>query len=194
MRQPDQERQPDRPQDRTGNLACRSTGLEACTHREDEGDAMKAWIVWGAILPGILMGGIVLARAQAAAQVSAPPPAGAPPVSSPASPRTRDPFRTVLVKKEAPTASAGPICTQPGKKSLLIGQLLIQGIARSVDGQWIAVVDNKTKRSYFLRAKDEVCNGVVTRVTEESVAFEERSTDAFGRPRTREVIKRLAGE
>ena len=155
---------------------------------------MKAWIVWGAILPGILMGGIVLARAQAAAQVSAPPPAGAPPVSSPASPRTRDPFRTVLVKKEAPTASAGPICTQPGKKSLLIGQLLIQGIARSVDGQWIAVVDNKTKRSYFLRENDEVCNGVVTRVTEESVAFEERSTDSSGRPRIREVIKRLAGE
>ena len=167
---------------------------------EDEGDAMKAWIVWGAILPGILMGGIVLARAQAAAQVSAaqgqagpPPPAAAPPVRSPASPRTRDPFRTVLVKKEAPTGAAGPVCTQPGKKSLLIGQLQIQGIARSVDGQWIAVVDNKTKRSYFLREKDEVCNGVVTRVTEESVAFEERSTDSSGRPRNREVIKRLAG-
>ena len=161
---------------------------------------MKAWIVWGAILPGILMGGIVLARAQAAAQASAakeqagpPSPANAPQVSSPASPRTRDPFRTVLVKKAAPTGAAGPVCTQPGKKSLLIGQLLIQGIARSVDGQWIAVVDNKTKRSYFLRAKDEVCNGVVTRVTEESVVFEERSADSSGLPRTREVIKRLAG-
>ena len=156
---------------------------------------MKAWIVWGTILSALLIGEVIPTCAQRAAPAAGPP-AGAQPAAPrvpqaapPATPR-RDPFRAIVVKRATDVA---PVCTQPGKRSLLIGQLQVQGIARSVDGQWIAVVDNKTKRAYFLREKDEVCNGVVTRVTEGSLVLEEHITDSFGRTRNREVIKPLAG-
>jgi len=94
---------------------------------------------------------------------------------------------------KGPATILPPNCTQPGKRSLLIGQLQLQGIARNVEGQWIAVVDNKTKRAYFLREKDELCNGVVTRITEESLALEERSVDSFGRTRAREIVLQSPG-
>ena len=170
---------------------------------------MKAWIVWGTIFASFLLGEVppVRAQAQAGRQVaaqaagarqapapaqpapatpsaaSAPPQAPLPPAGS-----RRDPFRAIVIKKAAEAQILAPNCTQPGKKSLLIGQLQLQGIARSVEGQWIAVVDNKTRRAYFLRDKDELCNGVVTRITQESVVLEERTVDSFGRTRTREVV------
>ena len=84
-----------------------------------------------------------------------------------------------------------PNCTQPGIKSLQIGQLQLQGIARGVDGKWIAVVDNKTKRAYFLREKDEICNGMVTKILEDQITFEETTKDSFGRTHTREIVKRV---
>jgi hypothetical protein len=73
----------------------------------------------------------------------------------------------------------------------VIGQLTVQGIVRGLSAEWIAVVDNKTKRAYFLYERDELYNGVVTRITEDSVVFEERYSDAAGRTRTREVVKRM---
>ena len=84
-----------------------------------------------------------------------------------------------------------PNCSQPGIKSLLVGQLQLQGIARGVDGRWIAVVDNKTKRAYFLREKDELCNGTVTKILEDQITFEEKTYDSFRRTHTREIIKRV---
>jgi hypothetical protein len=74
----------------------------------------------------------------------------------------------------------------------LVGQVRLLGLARDVQMRWIAVVDNKTGRAYFLRAQDPLCNGVVTRVDEESIAMEERTMDSFGRTRTREVVLRPA--
>ena len=166
---------------------------------------MRAWIVWGIILAGFLLGEVLPARAQAQAgrQVAgqaagarqatapaqpapaAPSATSAPPQAPPPPSSRRDPFRAIVIKRAEILA---PSCTQPGKRGLLIGQLQLQGIARNVEGQWIAVVDNKTKRAYFLREKDELCNGVVTRITEESLVIEERSIDSFGRTRNREVV------
>ncbi|MGH9786424.1 MAG: hypothetical protein ACRD88_19825, partial [Terriglobia bacterium] len=131
------------------------------------------------------------ARQQAAPRQAAPAAPGATtppavPVLPPAGER-RDPFRPIEIKRAELIA---PICTQGGKQGLLIGQLLLQGIARTVQGDWVAVVDNKTGRAYFLRTKDELCNGVVLRVDQESLAMEERTVDSFGRTRTREVVLR----
>ena len=170
---------------------------------------MKAWIVWGILAGAIMLGTVPWARAQAQAgsqaarraaaarQQAAPPQqAQAPPAapaqaSRPAGGQPRDPFRPIEVK--GPAASAvdiAPNCTQPGKPGILIGQLRLQGIARDVGGQWIAVTDNKTGRSYFLRQKDQLCNGVVTRVDQDALVMEERTLDSFGRTRTREVVLR----
>ena len=85
-----------------------------------------------------------------------------------------------------------PNCTQPGMSGTLIGQVQLQGIASDVEGRWIAVVGNKTGRAYFLRDKDQLCNGIVTRVDQNALVMEERTLDSFGRTRTREVILRPA--
>ena len=168
---------------------------------------MKAWITWGMVVASVIFGEASSAQAPAGARApapagaarqqaapqqaapaargaTAPPPA---PVLPPAGER-RDPFRPIEVK--GPARDLPPMCTQAGKQGLLIGQLQLQGIARSVEGQWIAVVDNKTGRAYFLRTKDELCNGVVLRVDQESIVIEERTMDSFGRTRTREVVLR----
>ena len=103
-------------------------------------------------------------------------------------PPRRDPFRPLIQEKKA---DALPARLPAGKPGLVIGQLIIQGIVRGIDGKWIAVVDNKTKRSYFLNERDELYNGVVTRITADTVTFEERSQDAAGRTQAREVVKRI---
>lgn len=153
-------------------------------------------IVWGTMVAGVLLGAVLSARAQgqAGAQVAvqAAPQQAAPPTAlpSPAGSPQRDPFRPIEIKRPAVAVDVAPNCTQAGKQGLLLGQLRLQGIASSVEGQWIAVVDNKTGRAYFLRAKDELCNGVVTRIDQGSLVIEERTVDSFGRTRTREVVLR----
>ena len=103
----------------------------------------------------------------------------------------RDPFRSLMVKAEQ-QAQVLP----PGKRGLVISQLSIDGIIRSANGM-IAVVSNPQKRTYFLREKDEVFNGQVDRITADGVVFKEQAVDPFGKPFTREVVKKLypvAGE
>jgi hypothetical protein len=105
----------------------------------------------------------------------------------------RDPFNDPTPPKKI----GGPELPKnlpPGKKGLVVGQLQLQGVARAVDGGWIAVVDNKTKRAYFLREKDELYNGYVSRITPESVTFIETNSDGAGKSSSREVVKKLTAE
>jgi hypothetical protein len=133
---------------------------------------------------GAAMGASPAGRANASAAPEAAPQAGA---AQKAAPR-RDPFRPLIQERKPDEL---PIRLPAGKPGLVIGQLTIQGIVRNIDGKWMAVVDNKTKRSYFLYERDELYNGVVTGITADTVTFEERSIDAAGRTRTREVVKRI---
>ena len=55
----------------------------------------------------------------------------------------------------------------------------------------IAVVDNSSNRAYFLRENDAVYNGVVSKITPDSVVFRENGLDASGKMVVREVVKRL---
>jgi hypothetical protein len=55
----------------------------------------------------------------------------------------------------------------------------------------LAVVTNDTKRAYFLTENDAVYNGVVSKITPDSVYFKENVLDQNGRVSAREVIKRL---
>ena len=107
--------------------------------------------------------------------------------------KNRDPFRTLLVEKKALDAGV-PVRLPPGKKGLVIEQLQLQGIARGLDGKWIAVVDNRTKRAYFLHEKDDLYNGVVSKVLPDRIVYEETTTDAGGKKTTREIVRRLSGE
>jgi hypothetical protein len=106
--------------------------------------------------------------------------------------KNRDPFRTLIVEKKS-SESAIPLHLPPGKKGLVIEQLQLQGIARGLDGGWIAVVDNKTKRAYFLREKDELYNGVVSKVLPDRIVYE-MTAESGGKKTTREIVRKLSGE
>lgn len=97
----------------------------------------------------------------------------------------RDPFVSVIVER-------GPegTCTGGGKKCLAPDRVMLRGIVRSGSSN-IAVVVNSENRAYFLRENDPVLNGVVLRITDTSITFRERSSDIFGRPVTREVVKKI---
>lgn len=119
------------------------------------------------------------------------------PSSTPAAPsgKRRDPFRTLIPEKKPESAEAAPIKLPPGKKGLVIEQLQLQGIAQAVDGSWIAVVDNKTKRSYFLHEKDQLYNGTVSKITKDEIVFLENPPGiSSGKMASREVVKRLTAE
>ena len=103
----------------------------------------------------------------------------------------RDPFRPLVVRGAGDQL---PVCTSPGKGQLVVGQVTVQGIVRGLSGEWIAVVDNNTNRAFFLYVGDALCNGTVSRITQDSVVIEERVSDQLGRTRTREVVKQLAPE
>ncbi len=133
------------------------------------------------------------AAAPAATVGSSPAQTGAaarPATPSPTGSR-RDPFRPLVVKASGDQL---PARLPPGKAGLVIGQLTIQGIVRGLNSEWIAVVDNKTKRAYFLYVGDELYNGTVTRISESDIVFQERFSDAAGQPRTREVVKQMASQ
>jgi type II secretory pathway component PulC len=75
---------------------------------------------------------------------------------------------------------------------LVISQLVLEGIVRQdTTNKMIAVVTNYTKRAYFLRENDALYNGVVSKITPDSVYFKENYLDPDGRVSAREVVKRL---
>jgi hypothetical protein len=104
--------------------------------------------------------------------------------------KQRDPFRTLMPEKKV--TEELPTRLPPGKKGLVIEQLQLQGVARAVDGSWIAVVDNKNKRSYFLHDKDELYDGVVSKVMPDRVVFQQNVKEAAGRVSSREIVKQLS--
>jgi len=110
---------------------------------------------------------------------------------SPRVSQRRDPFKMLVVVDPIAADPSLACVNKTGKGKLLIGQLQVQGFSRSVDGTWIAVVDNNTNRAYFLRAEDVLCNGVVSAVNPDSIVFMEETTDARGQKGTREVVKQL---
>ena len=102
--------------------------------------------------------------------------------------RRRDPFRTLVVQRADDDL---PDRLPPGKAGLVIGQLQVQGIASSIDGTWIALVENNTGIAYFLREGDQLYNGTVSAINPDRVVFMEVTTNARGQKITREVIKRI---
>ncbi len=109
----------------------------------------------------------------------------------------RDPFKN-------PEAASGPGIAggytdivpngvlPPGERGLLISQLKLEGVVRQqTDNKMIAVVTNQTKRAYFLRENQALYNGVVSKITPDSIIFKENVLDEKGRVTTIEVTKRL---
>lgn len=106
----------------------------------------------------------------------------------------RDPFKLpgppTPASRGGPEQVIGPL--PPGVRGLLISQLRVEGIVKlDTTNAMIAVVDNNTNRAYFLRENDAVYNGVVSKITPDSVIFRENALDQDGRMVVRDVVKRL---
>lgn len=102
--------------------------------------------------------------------------------------RRRDPFRSLVIRPDDLLARNLP----PGKRGLLVQQLTVDGIVRTPAGR-LAVVNMQGKdRAFFLRAGDELYDGTVGEVREDSVVFRVTSVDAFGNRYQRSVVKPLS--
>ena len=151
---------------------------------------MKIGVLFGVILAAILIVTPAITQETAEEENSS---AASQQENAPAAGRSsgvrqrQDPFRTIIVQ----TVEERPDQLPPGKAGLVVGQLQVQGTARSIDGTWIAVVDNNTGIAYFLREGDKLYNGTVSKINPDNVVFMEETTDARGQKSTREVVKRI---
>ena len=114
-----------------------------------------------------------------------PQPSGEKPVETSVSAKNRrDPFLSVIMSRD------GPACAGAGKKCIAIDQITLQGVVRSPNGA-IAVVSSGAKKTYFLRENDPVYNGVVVKISPDSIVFRETVMDRLGKTSQREVVKKI---
>jgi hypothetical protein len=173
---------------------------------------VRSTLIRKKILDSILLGAVVVGWValgpEAAAQVKAKKPAKAAGKSAPKTPATksqpsyrtdvgseRDPFKLPPPPTEGPQGGEiemGPL--PPGSRGLIISQLKLEGIVRQGkdNPKMIAVLANPANRAYFLHENDPLYNGVITKITPDSVYFKEDVRDASGNTTSREVIKKLA--
>ena len=97
----------------------------------------------------------------------------------------RDPFVSPIVERIRDSAT----CAGSGRRCLLVGEISLHGVVRTPSG-FIAVVVNG-EHTYFLHENDPLADGAVERITKDAIILRERSSDALGRPLTREVTKKI---
>jgi Tfp pilus assembly protein PilP len=109
----------------------------------------------------------------------------------------RDPFQVLVAGGRARgTQPVAQSCPRPGKESVTIDTMRMDGVVRSANGM-IAVVRTPQQRVYFLRDGDRLCDGQVQRITMDGMTLRQSSKDAFGKVIERPVTKQLfpsAGE
>jgi len=103
----------------------------------------------------------------------------------------RDPFVSLIAPKAAPTpansaaARARPVA---GLGGLAISDVVVKGLIRS-GTTLIALLQGPDGRTYMAKRQDRLQDGVVTRIESDAVVFTERSADAAGVVRARDVRK-----
>ena len=96
----------------------------------------------------------------------------------------RDPFVSIVMNRE------GAPCSGGGKKCIAIDQVTLQGVVRAPSGP-IAVISSGANKTYFLRENDPVYNGVVVKISPDSIVFRETVIDRVGKTSQREVVKKI---
>jgi hypothetical protein len=97
----------------------------------------------------------------------------------------RDPFVSPVIDR----AHTPIVCTGSGKQCLEVGEVSLHGVVRGPTG-FIAVVVNGD-HTYFLRENDPLANGLVERITKDSIILRERYFDDAGRSVTRVVTRKI---
>jgi hypothetical protein len=105
----------------------------------------------------------------------------------------RDPFKLPGPPVQSADTGEAPLGNlPPGTRGLVISRLRLEGIVRlDTSSMMIAVVDTNANRAYFLRENDAVYNGVVAKITPDTVTFRENTLDSAGKVGTRDVVLRL---
>ncbi|HEV8384817.1 MAG TPA: hypothetical protein VGQ11_08085 [Candidatus Acidoferrales bacterium] len=159
---------------------------------------MALWVA--SLLGGAQPGALAQAApaktpAQAPAKSPAKNPQKAPgKAQPPASSFRRDPFQPLISKAEP--GKTIPENLPPGPGGLVVSTMRLAGIVRAPNGM-IAVVSNPQGRVYFIREGQALYDGMVDKISMDSITLRERGKDPFGKPVDRLVVKRLyprAGE
>jgi hypothetical protein len=135
----------------------------------------------------------------AAKRTTAKPTEGGPPIPTaggvPEIVGRRDPFKLppAPIPGQAGAEEMGVTGPLPaGKRGLLVSRLRLEGVVRlDTTNTLIAVVDTSANRAYFLRENDQLYDGVVSKITPDSVSFKQNILDPNGRVTVREVVRRL---
>jgi Tfp pilus assembly protein PilP len=101
----------------------------------------------------------------------------------------RDPFVSPIVEASRNKTTVQGCAT--GKRCLVIDQIVLKGIIQMKGGN-IALVENTSKRPYVLHEKDSVFNGLVEKITGDSIVFRESVTDLLGHTSSKEVVKKVS--
>lgn len=133
-----------------------------------------------------LLAGMLL-PVESEGQAAKPAAKAASPAKAPV--QRRDPFRSLL--GGGGPGGGTPACVAPGKAGLMVGQLQLVGIVMTPSDSVAVVNAAGRNRAYFLRERDELCDGYVSRITEDNVIFREKSKDAYGRSFEKEVVKQI---
>jgi len=104
----------------------------------------------------------------------------------------RDPFVNPIRQLQS-DAAPPPASLPPGIAGLLIGQANLVGVLKTTTGMRAMVVATGG-RTFFLKENDKVYNGRVTKITADSLVFEESVLDPLGQTVKREVVKKLPAD
>jgi hypothetical protein len=99
-----------------------------------------------------------------------------------------DPFAIPL--KATPSPAANPQDLPPGQAGLLVSQADLQGVMKMPAGN-VALVRGPHNRTYFLKVNDKIYQARVTKITADSISFEETTVDPMGKTSKREITKAL---
>lgn len=104
----------------------------------------------------------------------------------------RDPFASLIVPKPTPTSrpggGAGPVAAGLGGVS--VTDVVVKGVIRS-GNTLIALLQGPDGRTYMAKRQDRLHDGVISRIEIDAVVFTERSADAAGVVRARDIRKPL---
>ncbi|PYV92574.1 MAG: hypothetical protein DMG05_04360 [Acidobacteria bacterium] len=101
----------------------------------------------------------------------------------------RDPFRTLDVVNSI-QITAAPLVRPPGIKGQLVSEIRIVGIVKS-KGNIMAIAEGYRGRTFFIHPKDDLYDGKVIEIRNDSVVFTQTLTDSLGKKVSRQVVKKL---
>jgi Tfp pilus assembly protein PilP len=101
----------------------------------------------------------------------------------------RDPFRTLDVTNTI-QATAAPLVRPAGPKGQLVSEIKLMGIVKSKDGI-MGVIQGYRGRTFFIHSGDDLYDGKVLEIRNDSLLLNQILTDSFGKKISQQVVKKL---